>query len=81
MVGDAGDDVGHLQSILAKIGNFCLCSIGVFLVAEILVMYAGFRYSYRDSIDNLLVLLIGGIPICNAYCNVCHTCDWCETIG
>ncbi|KAL0145746.1 plasma-membrane proton-e [Mucor lusitanicus] len=63
LVGDAGDDVGHLQSILAKIGNFCLCSIGIFLVAEILVMYAGFRYSYRDGIDNLLVLLIGGIPI------------------
>ncbi|KAG2233702.1 hypothetical protein INT48_009446 [Thamnidium elegans] len=63
LVGDAGDDVGHLQSILAKIGNFCLCSIGLFLVAEILVMYAGFRYSYRDGIDNLLVLLIGGIPI------------------
>jgi H+-transporting ATPase len=63
LVGDAGDDVGHLQSILAKIGNFCLCSIGIFLVAEILVMYAGFRYAYRDGIDNLLVLLIGGIPI------------------
>jgi H+-transporting ATPase len=63
LVGDAGDDIGHLQSILAKIGNFCLCSIGIFLVAEILVMYAAFRYRYRDGIDNLLVLLIGGIPI------------------
>lgn len=63
LVSDAGDDVGHLQSILAKIGNFCLCSICIFLVAEILVMYAGFRYNYRDGIDNLLVLLIGGIPI------------------
>ncbi|KAI9310490.1 hypothetical protein BX666DRAFT_2006488, partial [Dichotomocladium elegans] len=26
-------------------------------------MYAGFRYNYRRGIDNLLVLLIGGIPI------------------
>jgi H+-transporting ATPase len=32
-------------------------------VAEILVMYAGFRYRYRRGINNLLVLLIGGIPI------------------
>ncbi|KAF7722255.1 plasma membrane H+-ATPase [Apophysomyces ossiformis] len=63
LVGEAGDDVGHLQTILAKIGNFCLCSIGIFIVLEILVMYAAFRYTYRRGIDNLLVLLIGGIPI------------------
>ncbi|ORZ01232.1 E1-E2 ATPase-domain-containing protein [Syncephalastrum racemosum] len=63
LVGDAGDDIGHLQTILAKIGNFCLVSIGIFVVIEILVMYAAFRYSYRRGIDNLLVLLIGGIPI------------------
>ncbi|KAI8968251.1 E1-E2 ATPase-domain-containing protein [Mycotypha africana] len=63
LVGDAGDDIGHLQTILGKIGNFCLVSIGIFLVVEILVMYAAFRYQYRDGIDNLLVLLIGGIPI------------------
>ena len=63
LVGDAGDDVGHLQTILAKIGNFCLISIGIFVVIEILVMYAAFRYNYRRGIDNLLVLLIGGIPI------------------
>lgn len=63
LVGEANEDIGHLQSILAKIGNFCLCSIGIFLVVEILVMYAAFRYDYRRGIDNLLVLLIGGIPI------------------
>ncbi|CDH48314.1 plasma-membrane proton-e [Lichtheimia corymbifera JMRC:FSU:9682] len=63
LVGDAGDDIGHLQTILAKIGNFCLVSIGIFVVVEILVMYAAFRYDYRRGIDNLLVLLIGGIPI------------------
>ena len=26
-------------------------------------MYAGFRYNYRRGINNILVLLIGGIPI------------------
>lgn len=30
---------------------------------EIIVMWAIQRRSYRDGIDNLLVLLIGGIPI------------------
>jgi H+-transporting ATPase len=63
LVGEAGDDVGHLQTILAKIGNFCLCTITLFVVIEILVMYPKFRYAYRTGIDNILVLLIGGIPI------------------
>lgn len=63
LVGEAGEDIGHLQSILAKIGNFCLVSIGTFVVIEILVMYAAYRYAYRRGIDNILVLLIGGIPI------------------
>lgn len=63
LVGDAGEEEGHLQTILAKIGNFCLVTIGIFLVIEIIVMYAGFHYAYRRGIDNVLVLLIGGIPI------------------
>ncbi|CAF1285184.1 unnamed protein product [Rotaria sordida] len=63
LVGGAHDEIGHLQMILAQIGNFCIICIGIFVVAEILVMYAGFRYNYRRGINNLLVLLIGGIPI------------------
>jgi H+-transporting ATPase len=63
LVGEAGDEMGHLQVILAKIGNFCICTILIFLVLVILVQYAAFRYDYRTGIDNLLVLLIGGIPI------------------
>ncbi|KAG0741849.1 hypothetical protein G6F62_007343 [Rhizopus arrhizus] len=63
LVGDANDDVGHLQTILAKIGNFCLVTITLFIILEILVMYPRFHYAYRVGIDNILVLLIGGIPI------------------
>ncbi|KAJ7265427.1 hypothetical protein B0H12DRAFT_197995 [Mycena haematopus] len=63
LVGSADDSTGHLQMILAQIGSFCLCVIGIFLLAEIFVLYAGFRYSYRRGLDNILVLLIGGIPI------------------
>ena len=40
-----------------------MVTIGLFIVLEILILYAGFRYRYRRGIDNILVLLIGGIPI------------------
>ncbi|KAF8812125.1 plasma membrane H+-transporting ATPase [Phlegmacium glaucopus] len=63
LVGQDDDTTGHLQKILAQIGSFCLVTIGIFVIAEILVLYAGFRYQYRTGLDNILVLLIGGIPI------------------
>jgi len=62
-VGQDDDTTGHLQKILAQIGSFCLVSIGIFVIAEIFCLYAGFRYNYRRGLDNILVLLIGGIPI------------------
>jgi len=63
LVGEDNDSTGHLQAVLAKIGLFCMVSIGIFVLLEILILYADFRYSYRDGLDNILVLLIGGIPI------------------
>jgi len=63
LVGQEDDTTGHLQKILAQIGSFCLIAIGIFVIAEIFVLYAGFRWSYRSGLDNILVLLIGGIPI------------------
>ncbi|CAL1698773.1 unnamed protein product [Somion occarium] len=63
LVGQDDDTTGHLQKILAQIGSFCLVAIGIFVIAEIFVLYAGFRYRYRRGLDNILVLLIGGIPI------------------
>ena len=45
------------------IGNFCICSIAVGMLIEISVMYPVQHRKYRDGIDNLLVLPIGGIPI------------------
>src|SRR6266446_6779686 len=63
LVGQDDDTTGHLQKILARIGSFCLVTIGIFVLAEIFVLYAGFRYQYRRGLNNILVLLIGGIPI------------------
>ncbi|GKU95610.1 hypothetical protein SLEP1_g8945 [Rubroshorea leprosula] len=55
--------VGHFQKVLTAIGNFCICSIAVGMVIE-LIFLAGVQHKrYRPVIDNLLVILIGGIPI------------------
>ncbi|CAE6386857.1 unnamed protein product [Rhizoctonia solani] len=63
LVGQDDDTTGHLQKILAQIGSFCLVSIGLFVLLEIVILYPRFHYSYRCGLDNILVLLIGGIPI------------------
>ncbi|XP_050876703.1 plasma membrane ATPase 1 [Lathyrus oleraceus] len=55
--------VGHFQQVLTSIGNFCICSIAIGMIIEIIVIYDVHGYGYRNGIDNLLVLLIGGIPI------------------
>ncbi|RVX17564.1 Plasma membrane ATPase 4 [Vitis vinifera] len=60
---DSTNQVGHFQKVLTAIGNFCICSIAVGMIIEIIVMYPIQHRKYRDGIDNLLVLLIGGIPI------------------
>jgi H+-transporting ATPase len=60
---DSTNNVGHFQKVLTSIGNFCICSIGLGMLIEILIMYPIQHRTYRDGIDNLLVLLIGGIPI------------------
>ena len=63
IVGGAGNEIGHLQKVLAKIGNFCMVGIVTFIITEIIVMYGVHHYRYRRGIDNILVLLIGGLPI------------------
>lgn len=63
LVGQDNDQAGHLQMVLAQIGSFCLISIGIFVLLEIIVLYADYRYAYRRGLNNILVLLIGGIPI------------------
>ncbi|KAJ7945959.1 Plasma membrane ATPase [Quillaja saponaria] len=60
---DTTNQVGHFQKVLTAIGNFCICSIAVGMIIEIVVMYPIQDRDYRPGIDNLLVLLIGGIPI------------------
>ncbi|KAK6127990.1 hypothetical protein DH2020_038292 [Rehmannia glutinosa] len=60
---DSTQNVGHFQKVLTAIGNFCICSIALGIIIEIVVMYPIQRRKYRNGIDNLLVLLIGGIPI------------------
>ncbi|EDR01705.1 plasma membrane H+-transporting ATPase [Laccaria bicolor S238N-H82] len=54
--GQDDDTTGHLQKVLAQFGSFCLVTMDVFVIAEMFVLY-------RDGLDNILVLLIGGITI------------------
>ncbi|NP_001182902.2 ATPase 6, plasma membrane-type [Zea mays] len=60
---DSTNNVGHFQQVLTAIGNFCIISIAAGMLVEVIVMYPIQHRAYRDGIDNLLVLLIGGIPI------------------
>ncbi|PKA57579.1 Plasma membrane ATPase 4 [Apostasia shenzhenica] len=60
---DSTNQVGHFQKVLSAIGNFCICSIAIGMLVEIIVMYAIQHRKYKVGINNLLVLLIGGIPI------------------
>ncbi|CAE6452779.1 unnamed protein product, partial [Rhizoctonia solani] len=63
LVGQGDDTTGHLQKILAQIGFFCLVSIGIFIILEIVIPYPRFHYSYCHGLDSILVLLIGAIPL------------------
>ncbi|KAK6913209.1 hypothetical protein RJ641_022810 [Dillenia turbinata] len=49
--------------VLTAIGNFCICSIAVKMIVEIIAMFPIQHRAYHPGIDNLLVLLIGGIPM------------------
>ncbi|CAD6202373.1 unnamed protein product [Miscanthus lutarioriparius] len=60
---DSTDVVGHLHKVLTCIGNFCICSIVVGVILEVIMMFPVQHRSYRNGINNVLVLLIGGIPI------------------
>ena len=42
--------------------DLCLVTINIFVIAEVFVLYAGFRCRYRAGHDNIVVL-IGGIHI------------------
>ncbi|KAF0891285.1 hypothetical protein E2562_009461 [Oryza meyeriana var. granulata] len=60
---DSTEVVGHFQKVLTSIGNFCICSIAIGVIVEVIIMFPIQHRSYRDGINNVLVLLIGGIPI------------------
>ncbi|KAL3688996.1 hypothetical protein R1sor_015305 [Riccia sorocarpa] len=60
---DSTQNVGHFQLVLTRIGNFCILSIAAGVLIELIVLYGVQKRKYRQGIENMLVLLIGGIPI------------------
>ncbi|KAG8701798.1 plasma membrane H+-ATPase, partial [Ceratobasidium sp. 423] len=63
LVGQDNDTTGHLQKLFAQIRSFCLVSISLFILLEIVILYLCFHYSYHCGLNIILMLLIGGIPI------------------
>ncbi|XXG56718.1 hypothetical protein AAC387_Pa03g4062 [Persea americana] len=56
--------LGHLGKVLTAICSFCTCSVMIAVIIKIIVIKCGIQHrNYRDEINNLLVLMIGGIPI------------------
>eukprot|EP01100_Stratorugosa_tubuloviscum_P007768 TRINITY_DN31_c1_g1_i1.p1 TRINITY_DN31_c1_g1~~TRINITY_DN31_c1_g1_i1.p1 ORF type:complete len:930 (+),score=552.90 TRINITY_DN31_c1_g1_i1:35-2791(+) len=69
LVQDDGSE-GHLQSIMTKIGAFCIIFIIIWVAAEIIVQFGirgrectGVKEGDCTTLVNCLVLLVGGIPI------------------
>ncbi|KAI3875549.1 hypothetical protein MKX03_027062, partial [Papaver bracteatum] len=60
---DTTDQIGQYQKIFTAIQQFCICAVAVAMLIEIVLMYQIQQRAYGTLIDNLLVLLIGGIPI------------------
>lgn len=60
---DSTNQECHFQQVLTAIGNFCNCSIAIGMIIGIVVMYPIQHRAYKNGIDYLLVLLIGGISI------------------
>lgn len=60
---DSTEVVGHFQKVLTSRGNFCICSIAIGVIVEVTIMFPIQHRSYGDGINNVLVLLRGGIPI------------------
>lgn len=48
---DSTNNVGHFQKVLTAIGNFCIVSMAIGVLIEIIVMWPIQRRSYTDSID------------------------------
>ncbi|XP_002872620.2 putative ATPase, plasma membrane-like isoform X2 [Arabidopsis lyrata subsp. lyrata] len=63
LVDSTTNQVGYFKKFVNAIGNFCIISIAIGISIELIVMYSIQRRNFRDGIYNLLVLLIGGIPL------------------
>ncbi|MCL7050050.1 hypothetical protein MKW94_008775, partial [Papaver nudicaule] len=59
---DTKSVVGHSEKVTSTTTYFCICLVVVALLIEVLVMYVFQKRPYQ-SINNLLVIIIGGIPV------------------
>mmetsp|Transcript_2302 Transcript_2302/g.3500 ORF Transcript_2302/g.3500 Transcript_2302/m.3500 type:complete len:1031 (-) Transcript_2302:410-3502(-) len=57
------ENVGHIQIVLKWIGLFCISFICIFVVIEIVVQAAARGWNAQEVLEQILVLIVGGIPI------------------
>jgi len=57
------ESVSHLMQIVSAIGLYCMAWIGTFVLLLIVTQWPIHLENYRHGINNILVLLIGGVPI------------------
>jgi H+-transporting ATPase len=57
------ESTSHLQAIVSAIGLYCMAWIGTFVLLLIVTQWPIHLENYRHGINNILVLLIGGVPI------------------
>ena len=60
---DATETSGHFQRVLARIGLICIGYITLWIILLLSIQYGAQNYLYRGGISNLLVILVGGVPI------------------
>ncbi|OAO97880.1 hypothetical protein AXX17_AT4G13200 [Arabidopsis thaliana] len=63
LVDNRTNKVGHFLKVVTEIENLCVISIAIGISIELIVMYWIQRRNFSDVINNLLVLVIGGIPL------------------
>jgi H+-transporting ATPase len=62
------DEIGHFQRVLRSVGWFCIILIAAWVAIELIIQFAVRRapcvsLSECYTLDNMLVLIVGGIPI------------------
>lgn len=63
LVGMEENDIDSLNTTVLQTTSFCLGAVWIFVVINLPIMYPYLKYTYHQGLQNIMVLLIGGIPL------------------